>query len=159
MNNKDHELILAFILGFIVFGVGSLFIKNNNIPKQLIEQPKTTKQHKFHYDDNVIIIDGFNKGASGKIIAYYENSDKYQVYLNDHIMSSCLVNENEIKFKNIEDELIDFFSTMTDEELIKIANRKPEAVIGLSGVTMEKVKREDAKAAKEELRRRNVKVE
>ena len=48
------------------------------------------------------------------------------------------------------------FESMTDEDLRKIAERQPEEAIGLSPIAEELLKRQDSKAAMEELSHRGL---
>lgn len=92
--DKSYEWVFGIIFLLLFFSVSFSIVK---ITSLYIED---TKEHKFHYDDKVNIIKGFNKGSSGKIISYNERTDEYQVYLDNHIMASCLVKDNEIELKN-----------------------------------------------------------
>lgn len=95
--DKDKFYEWAFVIIFLLlfFGVSVSIVKMTSL---YIEN--STKEHKFHYNDQVNIINGFNKGSSGKIISYNEITDEYQVYLDNHIIASCLVKDNEIELKN-----------------------------------------------------------
>lgn len=159
------SIVFGFLSGVIMCGTACLHYYK---PEQEIlitpvetKPLKIPKQHKFHYQDEVVIINGFYKGLSGDIIGYSEIDDTYIVLTDDPLgffTEKFFVKDNDLKLKNKEDELVDFFSNFTNEELMKIATRKQQEVIGLTGVTIEKAKRQDAKAAKEELARRGISI-
>lgn len=163
MKNNIGWDFAVFIFGFATFGVGNYFFKvDNDVYKQPIvecrpaESLVVTKKHKFHYNDEIIAVDGFYKGLTGRIYTYSNYNDEYGILPDDNLLQNFYAKETEIKLKNKEDQLIDSFSKFTNEELMGIVVRKSQEVIGLSGVAMEKAKRQDAEDANKELKRRGI---
>lgn len=99
------KLGIWFLLGSLTASAIHLIYcpKNKQIIVQQVVEP-LVKQHKFHYNDDIVIIDGFYKGLSGTIVGYLEYTDEYSVLIQKDPLGpfekGLFVKDTEIQIKN-----------------------------------------------------------